>query len=53
MANAGLVAATIINVNRPKNKRAVKVEDIIGKDITEERNDEVELSEWVKRFAKK
>jgi len=32
LSNAALVTATIINVNRGKGKRAVSVEDIIGKD---------------------
>jgi len=32
LSNAALVTATIINVNRAKGKRAVSVEDIIGKD---------------------
>lgn len=36
LTNAALIAMTLINVNRPKNKKAVKIEDIIGKDALQE-----------------
>jgi hypothetical protein len=30
------MSVTLINVNRPKNKRAIKIDDIIGKDALQE-----------------
>jgi hypothetical protein len=43
--NAAMITATIINVNRAKNKRAVKIEDIIGKDISREKKKEATIDE--------
>jgi hypothetical protein len=33
LSNAALITATIANVNRGKGKRALSIEDIIGKDM--------------------
>lgn len=53
-ANAGLIAATLINIKRPKNKKAVKIEDIIGKDmLTKKETDFMEMEALLKKFAKK
>jgi hypothetical protein len=32
LANAALITAAVVNVNRGKGKRALTIEDIIGKD---------------------
>ena len=39
LSNAALITATIINVNKGKGKRAVSVEDIIGKDISDKQKE--------------
>ena len=51
LANSALIATSIINVNRPKNRRALKIEDIIGKEKKE--NEEVELTDFMKMLADK
>lgn len=53
LANSALITATILNVNRPKNKSAVKIEDIIGKDSKETKDEEVPLIDFIKNFATK
>jgi hypothetical protein len=39
LSNAALISATIINVNRGKGKRALSIEDIIGKDEQNAQNE--------------
>lgn len=50
LRNAALVATTIINVNRAKGKKAIRIEDIIGKDdgLDNEEGNEAELLELLK-----
>jgi hypothetical protein len=50
LTNAALIAAVVINVNRTKGKRAVKIKDIIGEDITCETKEasEEELLDLIK-----
>jgi hypothetical protein len=50
LRNAALVATTIINVNRAKGKKAIKIEDVIGKDdgLDNEEGNETELVELLK-----
>ena len=50
LRNAALVATTIINVNRAKGKKAIRIEDIIGKDdgLDNEEGNETELLELLK-----
>jgi predicted transcriptional regulator len=36
---------TLININRPKNKKVIKIEDIIGKDILQEIKFETKFQE--------
>lgn len=51
LANSALITTAIINVNRPKNKRALKIEDIIGKE--KQKDEEIELTDFMKILADK
>lgn len=53
LTNSALITATIINVNRTKKQRAVKIEDIIGKDSKTSDNQEVDLLTFMKSLAQK
>jgi hypothetical protein len=50
LRNAALVATTIINVNRAKGKKAIRIEDVIGQDdgLDNEEGNEAELLELLK-----
>lgn len=45
LTNAALISMTLININRPKNKKVIKIEDIIGKDILQEIKFETKFQE--------
>ncbi|MDR0646693.1 MAG: hypothetical protein LBG46_07130 [Elusimicrobiota bacterium] len=45
-----MITTAILNVNRPKNKRAYKIEDIIGRDVNEEVIKEIDMADLIKRL---
>lgn len=53
LTNSALITATIINVNRTKKQRAVKIEDIVGSEKRQSNDQEVDLLTFMKGLATK
>jgi hypothetical protein len=53
LTNSALITATIINVNRTKKQRAIKIEDIIGSEKKQSNDQEVDLLTFMKGLATK